>query len=87
MLRDNPDGWSGEAGAGERLAREGLYVCACVLSCFSHVRLCDHMDCSLPGSSARGNSPGKNTGVGCCALLQGIFLTKGSNLCLLYLLH
>ena len=24
--------------------------------------------------------PGKNTGVGCCFLLQGIFLTQGSNL-------
>ena len=25
------------------------------------------------------DSPGKNTGVGCCALLQGIFLTWGLN--------
>ena len=25
------------------------------------------------------DSPGKNIGVGCCALLQGIFLTQGSN--------
>ena len=25
------------------------------------------------------DSPGKNTGVGCHALLQGIFLTQGSN--------
>ena len=25
------------------------------------------------------NSPGKNTGVGCHSLLQGIFLTQGSN--------
>ena len=32
-------------------------------------------------------SPGKNTGVGCHDLLQGIFLTQGSNLHLLYLLH
>ena len=31
--------------------------------------------------------PGKKTGVGCPALLQGIFLTQGSNQCLLYLLH
>ena len=31
--------------------------------------------------------PGKNTGVGCHFLLQGIFLTQGSNLCLLCLLH
>ena len=29
---------------------------------------------------------GKNTGVGCYALLQGIFPTQGSNLHLLYLL-
>ena len=31
--------------------------------------------------------PGKNTGVGCCAILQGIFPTQGSNPCLLWLLH
>ena len=31
--------------------------------------------------------PGKNTGVGCHALLQGIFLSKGSNPHLLGLLH
>ena len=30
------------------------------------------------------NSPGKNTGVGFHSLLQGIFLTQGSNTCLLY---
>ena len=35
-----------------------------------------------PGSSGW-DSPGKNTGVGCHALLQGIFPTQGSNLCLL----
>ena len=29
------------------------------------------------------NSPGKNTGVGCHAFLQRIFLTQGSNLGLL----
>ena len=37
--------------------------------------LCSPMDCSPPGSSVHGDSPGKNTGVGCHALLQGIFLT------------
>ena len=31
--------------------------------------------------------PGKDTGVGCCALLQGIFLTEGLKLHLLNLLH
>ena len=33
------------------------------------------------------NSPGKNAGVDCNFLLQGIFLTQGSNSCLLCLLH
>ena len=41
--------------------------------------LCDPMDCSPPGSSVHGDSPGKNTGVGCHALLQGILSTQGSN--------
>ena len=31
------------------------------------------------------DSPGKNTGVGCHALLQGIFPTQESNLCHLHL--
>ena len=34
-----------------------------------------------------GDSPGRNTGVGCHALLQEIFHTQGSNLCLFHLLH
>ena len=33
------------------------------------------------------DSPGMTTGVGCYALLQGIFLTQGLNLGLLHLLH
>jgi len=37
------------------------------------------MDCSLPGSSVHGDSPGMNCGMGCHALLQGIFPTQGSN--------
>ena len=37
------------------------------------------MDCSPPGSCVRGDSTGKNTGVGCHGLLQGIFPTQGSN--------
>ena len=41
--------------------------------------LCDPMDCSPPGSSVYGDSPDKNTGVDCHALLQGIFSTQGSN--------
>ena len=40
--------------------------------------LSDPMDCSPPGSSFHGDSPGKKTGVGCQAFLQGIFPTQGS---------
>ena len=39
----------------------------------------DPMNCSPPGSSVRGDSPGKNTGVGCHALLQVIVPTQGLN--------
>ena len=39
--------------------------------------LCDPMDCCPPGSSVHGDSPGKHTGVGCHALLQGIFPIQG----------
>ena len=33
--------------------------------------LCNCMDCSPLGSSVHGDSPGKNTGVGCHAFLRG----------------
>ena len=46
--------------------------------------LWDTMDCSPPGSSVHGDSPGKNAGVGCHALFQGIFPTQGSRPGLLY---
>ena len=42
------------------------------------------MGCSLPGSSVHGGSPGKNTRVGCHALLQEIVPTQGSNSGLLH---
>ena len=38
----------------------------------------DPMDCSSSGSSDHGDSPGKNTAVGCHALLQGIVPTQRS---------
>ena len=43
-----------------------------------------HYGCSLPGSSVHVDPPGKNTGVCCHALLQGIFPTQGSNQGLLH---
>ena len=53
--------------------------CAVGLVAQSCSPLCDPMDSSPPGSSVRGDSPGKNTGEGCHALLQGIFPAQGSN--------
>ena len=55
---------------------ECTVLCLVTQSCLT---LCDLMDCSPSGSSVHGGSPGKNTGVGCHALLQGIFPTQGSN--------
>ena len=55
---------------------QGCAVCLVVQSCLT---LCDPMDCSPPGSSDLGDSPGKNPGVGYHALLQGIFPTQGLN--------
>ena len=61
------------------------FMCRCVKLLQSCLTLCDPMDCSLPGSSVHGDIPGKNAGVGCHALLQGIFPTKGWNPRLLHL--
>ena len=67
-----------------------------LLACYAYNLLCA---CSVMSNSLQPygpqptrflcpwNSPGKNTGVGCHFLLQGIFLTQESNLCLLHLLH
>ena len=59
------------------------YTCTCVLS---HIRL--FWPHGLEPASFLGpwNFPGKSTGVG-CPFLQKIFLTQGSNPCLLYFLH
>ena len=53
--------------------------CVLCLVTQAFLTLCDPMDYSPPDSSVPGDSPGKNTGVGCHSLLQGIFLTQGSN--------
>ena len=49
-----------------------LVLCLAAQSCPT---LCNPMDCSPPGSSVHGASPGKNSGGGCHALHQGIFPT------------
>ena len=51
-------------------------LCLVTQSCST---LCDPVDCSPPGTSVHGDSLGKNTGVGSLSLLQGIFLTRGSD--------
>ena len=51
-------------------------LCLVAQSCLT---LCDPMNISLSGSSVHGDSPGKNTEVGCHTLLQGIFPIQGSN--------
>ena len=61
-------------------------VAAAAKSLQSCQTLCDPIDGSPPGSRPW-DSPGKNTGVDCHALLQGIFPTQGSNQSLLHLLH
>ena len=53
-----------------------VHVCAVAQSCPT---LCDPMNCSLPGYSVQAGYPGKNAGVGCHALLQGIFPTQELN--------
>ena len=52
----------------------------------SHLTLCDPVDCPTR-LLCPWDSSDKNTGVGCHALLQEVFLTQESNLCLLCLLH
>ena len=59
-----------------------MCVCSVPESCLT---LCNSMDCSLPGSSVLGIFQARI--LEWVALLQGIFLTQGLNLCHLYLLH
>ena len=65
-------------------------VCACVPSSFSHIRLCATLSIvARQASLSMGFSRQEysNKGVGCHALLQGIFPTQGSSLHLLSFLH
>ena len=57
-------------------AKISVVLCLFTQSC---PILCDPMDCSPPVSSVHGDSPGKNTGVGCHAQLHGILSTQGLN--------
>ena len=55
-----------------------VITCLCLVA-QSCLTLCNPLDCSPPGSSVHGDSPGKNIGVDCHALLQGILPSQGSN--------
>ena len=69
-----------------------LPVCKCVCV---HTRARTHARCATLWAHGLQptrllcpwNFPGKNTGMGCHFLLQGIFPTHGLNLCLLHFLH
>ena len=70
-------------------SRKNSNCCECM--CDKLLQLCPTLCNSMFCWSARllcpWDSPGKNTGVGCHALLQGIFPTEGSNASILHLLH
>ena len=86
MSREPPAPSSPEAVTASHLLQQHRPAPVCCSDAKLCPTLCDPMDCSPPGSSPL-DSPGKNTGVGCHSLLQGIFWTQGSNPCLLQLLH
>ena len=69
---------SSEAGVSPRPLSPS-HLCVLCLVTQSCPTLCNPMDYSPSGFSVHEDSPGKNTGVGCHALFQGIFSTQGSN--------
>ena len=73
MVAEKPYLWlSDHTGAYFSFGKQILIMCQSVSRLVVCLTLCNPMDCSPPGSSVHGDSPGKNTGVGCHFLLQGI---------------
>ena len=65
-----------------------LRLPVCMLSCFSHIQVFATLwIVAHRAPLSKEFTPAKNTGMGCQAFLQGIFLIQGSNPHLLYLLH
>ena len=60
--------------------QSSLWVYVCILSLSVMSDSLQHYGLYLARLLCPWDSPGKNTGVGCHALLQGIFLTQGSAL-------
>ena len=81
FLPGESHGWSSLVGyspwGGKELDTTEQIRSLSLLASRSYPILCDLMDCSPPGSSVHGDFPGKNTGVDCYALLQGIFPDPG----------
>ena len=71
----------------EKTNANEIYVCVCVCVCVcmpaqslqSCPTLCNTTGCSPSCSSVQGDSPGKNTGVGCHALLHSFSWTQEWN--------
>ena len=67
-----------------RIITQNVSRCYCHLDAKSCQPFCDPMDCSHEATEdcrrlCPWDFPGKNTGVGCCFLLQGIFSIHGVN--------
>ena len=63
------DGWMDKEEVRYKISPMEYYSAMLCLAAQSCPARWDPMDCSSPGSFARGDSPGKNPGVGCPALL------------------
>ena len=73
-VKESPTSWVGQERAflawGEMYVNKRAVLCLAAQLCPT---LCDSIDCSPPGSSVHGDSPGENTRVVSHVLLQGIF--------------
>ena len=78
-LRDGGAWWAAGYGVAQSRTRLKWLSSSSSLVAQSCQTLCYYMHCSLPGSTVDGDSLGKNTGVGCRALLQEFFPTQGPN--------
>ena len=70
-----------------KLSVRSVHFMMLVLNGFSCIRLFATPCTIAPQAPLSMGSPGKNTGVGCSALLQGLFPTQGLNPHLLHLLQ
>ena len=75
-IKGGLEGRSGEFISLSTLNQELMGLCLVTQLCPT---LCDPMNCSPPGCSVHGDSPGQNTGAGCHDFLQGIFPTQRLN--------